>query len=128
MSGENAFFAPLARLNSPSSDLWDRGGGYDRQFHPLPAARKNIHFGGHGFISGTVKEQGHPDQPLARRVLLISENTNILVAETWSDAAGNYRFEFINNEPAQRYTVVSYDYKHLYRAVIADNLKPETMP
>jgi hypothetical protein len=92
----------------------------------IPGARKNIHFGGHGFITGTVKEKGQPDQPLVRRVQLISENANVLVAETWSDAAGNYRFEFI--DPAQRYTVVSYDYQHLYRAVIADNLKPEPMP
>lgn len=116
----------LSRLNSPSSDRWDRGGGYDRQLRTIPGTRKNIHFGGHGVIAGTVKEKGQPDQPLVRRVQLISENANVLVAETWSDAAGNYRFEFI--DPAQRYTAVSYDYKHLYRAVIADNLKPEPMP
>ncbi len=116
----------LVRRNSPSSDRWDRGGGYDRHFRAIPGARKNIHFGGHGFITGTVKEKGQPDQPLQRRVQLISENTRVLVGETWSDAAGNYRFEFI--DPAQRYTVVSYDHQHLYRAVIADNLKPEPMP
>ena len=29
---------------------------------------------------------------------------------------------------SQRYTVVSYDYKQMYRAVIADNLRPELMP
>lgn len=116
----------LSRLNSPSSDRWDRGGGYDRQLRTIPGARKNIHFGGHGVIAGTVKEKGQPDQPRVARVQLLSENANALVAETWSDAAGNYRFEFI--DPAQRYTVVSYDYKHLYRAVIADNLKPEPMP
>ena len=47
--------------------------------------RKNIHFSGHGFIVGTVKEKGQPDQPLVRRVQLISENARVLVAETWSD-------------------------------------------
>ena len=31
-------------------------------------------------------------------------------------------------DPSQRYTVVSYDYKQMYRAVIADNLRPEMMP
>lgn len=119
----------LSRLNSPSNDRWDQGGGYDCQLRTIPCARRNIHFGGHGFIAGTVKERGAPGlpaRPLARRVQLISENTNLLVAETWSDAAGNYRFEFI--DPAQRYTVVSYDHQRLYRAVIADNLVPEDMP
>jgi hypothetical protein len=59
-------------------------------------------------------------------VQLISENTRVLVAETWSDTGGNYRFELL--DPAQRYTVVSYDHKQMYRAVIADNLRPEMMP
>jgi hypothetical protein len=72
-----------------------------------------------------VKEKGQPDQPLVRRVQLISENTRVLVAETWSDTTGAYRFELI--DPAQRYTVVSYDHKQMYRAVIADNLHPEMM-
>jgi hypothetical protein len=116
----------LSRLHSPSSNLWNRGGGYDWQFHPIPNGRKNIHFGGPGVIAGTVKEKGQPDQPRVARVQLISQNANVLVAETWSDASGNYRFELI--DPAQRYTVVSYDHKHLYRAVIADNLKPEPIP
>lgn len=116
----------LSRLNSPSNDRWDQGGGYDCQLRTIPGARRNIHFGGHGFIAGTVKERGTPglpDRPLARRVQLISENTNLLVAETWSDAVGTYRFEHI--DPTQRYTVVSYDHQRLYRAVIADNLVPE---
>lgn len=116
----------LMRRNSPASDLWNRPGGYNHDFRPIQSGRKDIHFGGRGVIAGTVKEKGQPDQPLVRRVQLISENANVLVAETWSDATGNYRFEFI--DPAQRYTVVSYDYKHLYRAVIADNLKPELLP
>lgn len=116
----------LSRRNSPSSDLWSRGGGYDWHFHPIPNGRKDIHFSGHGVIAGTVKEKGQPDQPLVRRVQLISENTCVLVAETWSDTTGAYRFELI--DPAQRYTVVSYDYKQMYRAVIADNLRPEMMP
>ncbi|WP_404992077.1 hypothetical protein [Cupriavidus pauculus] len=116
----------LMKLNSPSSDLWNRGGVYDRALHPIPAGRRDIHFGGHGVIAGTVKEKGIPDQPLVRRVLLISENTRLLVAETWSDASGAYRFEFI--DPAQRYSVISYDHQQMYRAVIADNLHPDSMP
>jgi hypothetical protein len=116
----------LMRLNSPNSELWSRSGGYDWHFHPIPNGRKDIHFSGHGFIAGTVKEKGQPDQPLVRRVQLVSENTRVLVAETWSDANGAYLFELI--DPSQRYTVVSYDYKQMYRAVIADNLRPEMMP
>lgn len=118
--------AELMRLNSPASERWSEPGVYDRHFRAITSGRKNIHFSGPGWIAGTVKEKGQPDQPLVRRVLLISENTNFLVAETWSDATGNYRFEFI--DPAQRYTVVSYDHEHVYRAVIADNLTPELMP
>lgn len=106
---------PLAQLPGPIPS-GSRG---------IAALRRNIHFGGHGFIAGTVKEKGNPDRPLVRQVLLYSENTNMLVASTWSDAAGNYRFD--NLDPAQRYTVISYDYKRLYRAVIADNLVPEKM-
>lgn len=97
-----------------------------RGLRPLVAAR-NLYFAGNGRIVGTVKEKASPDRPLARRVLLLSENTNIVAAETWSDAAGDYRFERI--DPSQRYTVVAYDNPpRLYRAVIADNLQPELMP
>lgn len=111
---------------SPASDWWSRAGCYDAHLRLLPSARKNIHFSGCGLIAGTVKEKGKPDQPLVRRVQLISENARVLVAETWSDSGGNYRFALL--DAAQRYTVVSYDYRQMYRAVIADNLKPEPVP
>jgi len=113
----------LLRLYSPNSPLWERPGGYDWRKREIPSARKNIHFSGHGFIAGTVKEKGQPDQPLVRRVQLFSDNTRGLVAEAWSDPDGHYRFDLL--DPLQRYTVVSYDYRQLYRAVIADNLSPE---
>lgn len=116
----------LMRRSSPASELWNRPGGYDLNFHAIPPGRKDVHFGGNGQITGTVKEKGSPDRPLVRQVFLYSENTRVLVAETWSDASGNYRFDHL--DPAQRYTVISYDYKHQYRAVIADNIRPEIMP
>ena len=116
----------LMRLNSPSSEWWDRHGGYDWRFRPVSSSRKDIHFSGNGVIAGTVKEKGQPDQPLVRRVQLISENTRVLVAETWSDSTGAYRFELI--DPSQRYSVLSFDHTQMYRAVIADRLKPEPMP
>ena len=118
--------AALSRLHSPSSDQWSQPGSHPRQYRGVASARRNIHFGGNGQITGTVKEKGQPDQPLVRQVLLYSENTYTLVASTWSDASGNYRFERI--DPQQRYTVISTDYQQLYRAVIADNLRPEPMP
>ena len=118
--------AAFARWHSPNTELWSQPGSYPPRVRAVASARRDIYFGGNGQITGTVKEKGQPDQPLVRQVLLYSENTNLLVAETWSDATGNYRFEFI--DPAQRYTVVSYDHEHVYRAVIADNLTPELMP
>ena len=116
----------LSRLHSPNSDLWSQPGSHPRQHRGVASSRRNIHFGGNGQITGTVKEKGQPDQPLVRQVLLYSENTHTLVASTWSQADGTYRFERI--DPQQRYTVISTDYRQMYRAVIADNLRPEPMP
>ncbi len=121
-----ARFAALARWHSPNSDQWNQPGSHLRRYHDVASARRNIHFGGNGQIIGTVKEKGQPDQPIVRQVLLYSENTHTLVASTWSQADGTYRFERI--DPQQRYTVVSTDYRQMYRAVIADNLGPEPMP
>jgi hypothetical protein len=118
--------AALSRLHSPSSDQWSQPGSHPRQYRGMVSARRNIYFGGNGQIIGTVKEKGQPDQPLVRQVLLYSENTRVLVADTWSDANGQYRFDGI--DATQRYTVVSYDHEHLYRAVIADHLQPEVGP
>ncbi len=125
MADENVFVAPLQRFHSPNSEQWSQPGSHPRQYRGLASARWDIHFGGNGQITGTVKEKGQPDQPLVREVLLYSENTHALVASTWSQADGTYRFERI--DPQQRYTVISTDYQQLYRAVIADNLKPEPM-
>ena len=116
----------LARWHSPNSELWSQPGSHPRRLCGVTSVRRNIHFGGAGLITGTVKEKGQPDQPLVRQVLLYSENTHTLVADVWSDAEGNYRFERI--DPKQRYTVISTDYQQMYRAVIADNLRPEAMP
>lgn len=116
----------LGRLQSPSSDLWDQPGPYACQIRNIAPSRKDIYFGGPGTIYGTVKVKGTPDLPLVRKVQLLHERTHAIVAETWSDAAGNYQFTGIDQ--SQRYTVVSYDYEHMYRAVIADNLRPEVQP
>ncbi|MBK8067920.1 MAG: hypothetical protein IPK27_09880 [Rhodanobacteraceae bacterium] len=91
------------------------------------AGTRNHYYAGDHQITGTVKEKGVPDdRPVARRVLLFDERTHVVVGETWSDpGTGAYRFEKIS--PVPRYVVVAYDYKHNFRAVIADNLRAEPM-
>ena len=82
--------------------------------------------GGHGRITGTVEEKATPNLPLRRRVRLHRDVDGLCVRETWSDATtGAYEFADIN--PAYRYTVISYDHEHNYRAVVADNITPEVL-
>ena len=50
-----------------------------------------------------------PARPALRTGAAVSENTHPGGRNVWSDADGNYLFELI--DPAQRYTVVSYDYR-----------------
>ena len=97
-----------------------------RAFHRLAGTRNHYYAGDHQ-ITGSVKEKGIPDdRPVARRVLLFDERTHVVVGETWSDpATGAYSFEKISAVP--RYVVVAYDYKHNFRAVIADNLRAQSM-
>lgn len=81
----------------------------------------DMYYGGLGTITGTVKEKNTPaNTPLRRRVLLIDEASRMTIRETWSDAAtGNYEFRGVKQ--GVKYTVISYDHLHNYRAVIADN-------
>lgn len=91
---------------------------------PLLAAAVGL---GNGYIADFVEKQEQTDPaplPLARRVVLLLEPTLQLVAETVSDAAtGAYRFDGLN--PAARFTVISFDHLHKFRAVLADNLAPK---
>lgn len=89
---------------------------------------RDLEFGGVGVIAGTVKRDADPsDLPLKRRVRLHREQDGLLIREVWSDATtGVYSFDWINE--TWRYTVITYDYEHNYRAVIADNILPEMMP
>ena len=89
--------------------------------------RANHHFRGDGSIIGTVKERvGTVDRAFKRRVQLIDQASSLVVAETWSDAQGNYRFDKLDRN--LQWTVVSFDYKNNYRAVIADNLRATVDP
>jgi len=123
-----ARLAGLARWHSPSSDLWERPGGYDVVARTLQCSRRSIYFGGRGVITGTVKRKGtQVDVPVARRVLLLDERAQVMVQETWSDPqTGAYRFEQLN--PDVRYLVIAYDHTQQYRAVVADNLRAVLEP
>lgn len=83
---------------------------------------RDMEYSGRGFIASTVELKHSPDNlPMRRRVRLFHERSGLFIRETWSDAAtGNYRFDWIDE--AEAYTVISYDYEHDYRAVVADNL------
>lgn len=82
--------------------------------------------GGAASIVGSVKVKGAPDYPVRRKVYLLREPGLAVVASTLSDpVTGEYRFDGLS--PAARYTVVSFDHEHAFRAVIADNLTPEVV-
>ena len=88
---------------------------------------RDFEFGGSGRIAGTVKEDGSPDVPVKRRVRLHREIDGRLIREVWSEpVTGAYSFDHI--DATKKYTVITYDYEHDYRAVIADNITPEAMP
>lgn len=84
--------------------------------------------GGKGTITGTVKEKSNPtNKALRRKVLLINETAQQIVAQTWSDPLTG-EFSFVGYRTDVNYTVISYDYTKTYRAVIADGLKAEITP
>lgn len=83
--------------------------------------------GGNGRISGTVDIKGTPNQPVSRKVRLYNDHDGSLVREQWSDSVtGAYSFNNIASN--QRYTVITYDHLHNFRAVVADNLTPDLTP
>ena len=89
---------------------------------------RNTYFGGNGRVQGTVKESKSPSNvPLRRRVQLIDESTRLLVREVWSDG-GTGAYDFKDVDANAKFTVITYDHLHNYRAVIADNITPELMP
>ena len=82
----------------------------------------DVYNGGVGIIVGTVKEKNTPaNTPLRRRVLLIDEASRMTIRETWSDPVTGV-FEFRGIKQGVKYSTISYDHLHDYRAVAADNL------
>lgn len=79
---------------------------------------------GIGRVSGTVKETGSPNAPVYRRVRLIRDVDGLLIREQWSNpTTGAYQFDYVDER--QKYSVLSYDQNHNFRAVVADNLTPD---
>lgn len=70
-------------------------------------------------VFGTVAIAGPPETFVVRRVRLICRETGRFVRETWSDPAGNYRFDNIRQGP---WTVLSHDFTGIFNAVVADNI------
>lgn len=115
-AGGNLFAVAPTPVGVPTLLLSD-------SIHPY----RDFEFGGFGRIAGTVKEDGTPDVPVKRRVRLHREQDGLVVREVWSHpTTGAYSFDYI--DATKRYTVITYDYEHDYRAVIADNITPEPMP
>lgn len=78
-------------------------------------------------LEGTVKKFNSPDNiPLERQVFLLREPSLLCLKSMWSDpVTGEWSFTDLSG--AYRYTVIAYDYEHLYRAVLADNRPPDLM-
>ncbi|MCK0508463.1 hypothetical protein [Aromatoleum anaerobium] len=81
-------------------------------------------------LRGTTSIAGSPNIPTSRRVqLLRSVNVPVLVAKTWSDAAGAWAFDGI--APRQNgagYTVISYDHTGVHAPAAAASLIPTPTP
>lgn len=94
----------------------------------LPAAVpvRRWDWGGTGKIEGTVKIKGTPNYAVRRKVYLLRDRDMAVVDAQWSDPTTG-AYSFVGFDPAEKYTVISYDYTHAFRAVIADNLTPEAM-
>lgn len=102
------------------------GGVAPKSLTPI-AELYDVNFGGTGRVSGTTKVKGTPNFAVHRRVRLHRERDGLIVREQWSDpVTGAYSFD--NIDANQKYTVVTHDYEHSFRAVIADNITPDPMP
>lgn len=75
--------------------------------------------GGPYRVAGTVKVDGTPAVPVARRVRLFDVASGRLVRQVWSGADGAFAFARLR---AGEYLVVSDDHTRTYNAVVADRV------
>ena len=109
-------------LNAPG--IWTPN---NKSFSNPMSKLYDTYYGGKGRISGSTQVKGTPNYPVSRRVRLIREVDGVMIREQWSDpVTGAYSFD--NIDATQKYTVITYDYQHSFRAVVADNLTPDLMP
>jgi hypothetical protein len=77
-------------------------------------------------INGTVKVDGSPDTPVARKVVLFDQVGLRPLQDTFSNATtGEYEFTHLANKP---HMVMAFDHTNNFRAVVADRVTPEPMP
>ena len=122
---------PVVLVASPIANIQAAGlpsGQYSTKLIGDNIRVRDEYFGGHGRVRGTVKLKNTPtNTPLARRVYLMRDEDMKVVRTTYSSAAtGDYEFQWIDK--TKKYTVLSVDYEHTLRAVVADNLTAEAMP
>jgi len=81
-------------------------------------------WGGKGRVAGQTTVN---NVPTAQPIRLMEMGGGAIVRRKWSDANGNYSFDFIR-ETDIRYMVLGQDYGKVYNAVVQDNITPDIMP
>lgn len=95
---------------------------YAGKILPIAATIVDYVNGGAGRIAGVADRQGTPILPVRCRVRLHRRVDGLVVAETWSDASGNFHFHNIAIQP---YYITAFDPTGQSNAVIADLILPE---
>jgi hypothetical protein len=79
-------------------------------------------YGGTLKIVGTTKNKATPSNlPVSRKVSLFDQRRQVLVRQTWSDAAGNYVFDNIKDG---LYFIAGFDHTGQYNGTIQTDVKP----
>lgn len=94
---------------------------YEQQKHLVLDGSEFLRFYGLTKTSTITDKVLVKGAPVERKVCLYLRSSNELVATTWSDSAGNYRFDglLINTE----YYVLALDHTRQYNAVIQDMIR-----
>ena len=74
-----------------------------------------------GFIRGTISDE--TGTPVITRVRLYERKYGTFIREVWSDAGGQYEFDWVNIDIP--YTILAVDVNKHYNSVIADYAIPE---
>lgn len=84
--------------------------------------RRDAVFGGALQIVGTTANRASPaNVPVSRRVVLLEQRSHVVVAQVWSDAAGNYAFANVRDGV---YYAVGFDHTGQFNGVVATDLRP----